>query len=93
MKQLKRITATKARNDFFNLLKKSFLEKQTFIIEKGEIPMVYLVPVSEIDFDQKAIFDQKAAIRLLKKLEKFRASMKETSDSVKLLREIRKDGK
>ena len=46
MKQAQRISATQARNNFFNLLNQSFLEKQSFIVEKSKIPMVCIVPVT-----------------------------------------------
>ena len=89
MRQIQRISVTQARNDFFNLLKRSFLEKQSFIIEKGGIPLVYWLPISEKDL-RKQSSSQRAKMRLLKKLARFRASMKESSDAVKLLREIRR---
>lgn len=91
--QIKRINATRARNEFFNLLKESVLEKQTFIIEKGEIPMVYMVPVSEIGLDRNLNYGSNDMMQLLKRLKRFRSSMKMTSDSVKLLREARRYGK
>lgn len=91
--QIRKINATKARNDFFNLLKESVLEKQTFIIEKGEIPMAYLVPVSEMELNQSLNYGNEAMRQLLKRLKRFRSSMKVTSDSVKLLREARRYGK
>ncbi len=90
MLQLTRISATRARNDFFNLLKKSFLEKQAFIIEKGQIPMAYLMPVYEEELIKTG---QRSEVKLLAELEKFRSSMKKTSDSVGLLRKMRRYGK
>jgi len=90
--QIQRINATSARNDFFNLLKASVLGKQTYLIEKGEIPMVYLIPVSEIQLND-FLNNDKAEGELLEKLRKFRFSMGATSDSVRLLREARKNGR
>jgi len=92
MKAPKTINATEARNDFFNLLRESFLEKQPFIIEKGKIPMVFVVPVSESNWGEKITFRQKKVMQLLKSLGEFRGKMRETSDSVKLLREMRMYG-
>lgn len=46
MEEAQRIGATEARNNFFKLLRESFLEKQPFLIEKGKIPMVYIIPVT-----------------------------------------------
>jgi len=88
-----RINVTKARNNFFNLLKESVLEKQTFLVEKGEIPMVYLVPVSEMELNGDFSYGNNTMIQLLKRLKRFRSSMRVTSDSVKLLREARKYGR
>ncbi len=46
MKKIQKIGATEARNDFFNLLTKSFKKKQPYLIEKGKIPTAYLIPVT-----------------------------------------------
>ena len=93
MVDIQRISATQARNDFFNLLKKSYLEKIPFLIEKGEIPMVYMIPINHSSMNKKNIFQNKAQEKLLYKLNKFKNSMKETSDSVILLREMRRNGR
>jgi hypothetical protein len=45
MSQLRTINATKARNNFFELLKESYLQDQAFLVEKGGIPMVKILPV------------------------------------------------
>lgn len=93
MNNVQRIKATEARNNFFNLLKQSYLEKQTFLIEKGDIPMVYITPIDKLNFKREAESDIKKNLRLLKEIEKFRNSMKKTSDSVRLLREMRRYGR
>ena len=93
MKVPKTINATKARNKFFTLLRESFLEKQPFIVEKGKIPMVFIVPISESDWAEGVISRQKKVTQLLKKLEEFRSKMEETPDSVKLLQRIRVYGR
>lgn len=87
MEQIERINATKARNRFFELLKKSFLERRSYIVEKGQIPMVYIIPFTTDGANQK---ETEAVLAGLKKL---RRSMTRTSDSVALLREIRKYGR
>jgi hypothetical protein len=85
MKAVQDINATKARNDFFNLLKKSYLDKKTYLIKKGDIPMAYLIPVTIADNKNKI---KKAILNRAKEL---RDSMQETSDSVDILRSIRKN--
>ncbi len=86
MKNIQTINATKARNNFFNLLQKSFLEKQSFLVKKGNIPMVYLVPVSIVG-------NQKISRQsLLAEINKLRESMGNTSDSVSLLGQMRQNG-
>ena len=69
------------------------MEKQTFVIEKGEIPMAYLMPVFEGELGKSFNPHQESAIQLLKQLKQFRKSMKKTSDSVKLLKEMRNYGR
>lgn len=48
MSQIQNISATEARNNFFNVLKESYLEKKRFLIKKGGIPMVYIIPVNDM---------------------------------------------
>lgn len=86
MNKLQRINATQARNNFFNLLRKSYLEKQSFLVEKSNIPMVYIVPATS---DNNI---QKNQLAILKKAQKLRNSMKQTPDSVSLLRKMRRYG-
>lgn len=93
MQNIQRINATKARNDFFNLLKKSYLENKTFLIEKGEIPMVYMIPVDFSVKKDSPTFEQDQQLILLKKINKFRNSMKQKGDSVRLIRQIRRYGR
>jgi hypothetical protein len=46
---IKRIPVTKARNNFFKLLKKSYLENQVFLLEKGGIPLAYISPAQRAE--------------------------------------------
>jgi len=89
MKQLQRINATQARNDFFNILNRSFLEKQSFLIEKSKVPMVYIIPAS-VALD--GFSEQGHNLLLIDSLDKLRNTMKETSNSTKLLRQMRRHG-
>lgn len=91
MESPERISATEARNSFSNLLKESFLEKKSFVVEKGKIPMVFIIPFSKEYLGENGS-EKKAQMGLLDDLKNFRGKMGETSDSVKLLREIRKYG-
>jgi len=86
MKDIQAVNATKARNDFFNLLQRSYLEKQTFLIKKGNIPMVYIVPVNAVESQEKK------QLVLLNRIKKLRNSIRQSSDSVSLLRKIRQHG-
>ncbi len=83
MDQAKVISATTARNDFFNLIKQSYLKGKSFLVEKRDIPMVYIIPVNKVR--------DKNQPQLLSQINKLRNSMPETSDSVDLLREMRQD--
>lgn len=87
MKIIKHINATTARNDFFNLLKKNYLDKQIFLIKKGGIPMSFLIPANAEDLTRGLRLDK--STRQLDKLKTLRNSMAETSDSVSILRKVR----
>lgn len=85
MNNIQAINATKARNNFFSLLEKAFLEKQTYLIKKGKIPLVYMIPVNIVDDSGQR------ELKLLTQINKLRESMKITSDSVSLLKEMRQN--
>jgi len=94
MVNLQIIKATEARNNFFSLLKKSYFKKQNFLIEKGGIPMVYMVSVNGgLSQKQAKTSKTKKNLRLLAAMEKFQKNMKKTSDSVLLLRKMRRYGR
>ncbi len=82
MKEVKKIQATEARNKFFKIMDQSFLEKQPYVVEKRDIPMVYIMPYSIEKEQTENVFD---------KLDKLRASMPKTSDSVQLLKRVRSE--
>jgi len=44
--KIKRMTITKARNDFFRLVRQGYLKKEVVLIEKGEIPVSYIIPTN-----------------------------------------------
>ncbi len=44
--KIKRMTITKARNDFFRIVRRGYLKKEVVLIEKGEIPMSYIIPAN-----------------------------------------------
>jgi len=85
MRQIIPITATEARNQFFKIIKKSFLEKKKYVVLKGDIPLVYISPIEE-----ETTANQ---LKTLTELKIFRKKMRKTSDSVKLLRKIRDEGR
>jgi len=84
MSNIQVINATKARNDFFNLLEKSFLKKRSFLIKKSNIPMAYIVPINVVE-DQK-----ESQLALLERVRKLRESMTPTTNSTSLLRKMRR---
>lgn len=88
---LQPISATKARNDFFNLLNRSFREKKGFIIEKSKIPVAFLIPANAANLmpDFPIIAEDNAG--LIQQLKQFHKTMKMTSDSVEILRQFRQD--
>jgi len=46
------MSVTKARNDFFRIVKRSYLKKEAFLIEKGGIPLSYIL-TADIDGIEK----------------------------------------
>jgi prevent-host-death family protein len=39
------MSITKARNNFFKIVRRGYLKKEVVLVEKGEIPVSYIVPV------------------------------------------------
>ena len=83
---MKKISATKARNDFFNILGKGYLKKEKYIIYKSGIPLMVLSPYKEPSSAKKAKFN---AEELLKAIKENKKDMKMISDSVEILRNLR----
>lgn len=93
MDKINVINATKARNNFFSLIQESYLEKKLFLVEKADIPVVYIIPFSEkFPIDSYSQIKMKEDLETIKEIEKLRKSMPKTSDSVTLLRELRQHG-
>jgi hypothetical protein len=44
--KIKRMTVTKARNNFFKIVRRGYLKKEVALVEKGGIPVSYIVPVN-----------------------------------------------
>lgn len=86
------LNATEARNKFFILLKQSFLNKQRYLIKKGDIPMAYIVPISSKYLDED-IYEKEKQLNILRKAAKLRKSMPKSPDSVKLIQDMRKHGR
>jgi len=40
------MTITKARNDFFKIVRRGYLKKEVVLVEKGEIPISYIIPAN-----------------------------------------------
>jgi prevent-host-death family protein len=89
---VKQINATEARNNFFSLLKQSYLGQQTYLVKKGDIPMVYIVPVNHGNLEQ-AMLEKEKQMDILQQASKLRESISEGSDSVKMIREMRRYGR
>jgi len=76
------ISATEARNNFFSIIDQSFLEKKRFLVKKGNIPIAYIGPPTEITTISDDIFDEIAELK---------KGMKKGGDSVKLIRQMRNE--
>jgi len=44
--KIKRMTITKARNEFFKIVRQGYLKKEVVLIKKGEIPVSYIIPAN-----------------------------------------------
>ena len=44
--KIKRMSITKARNDFFRIVRRGYLKKEVVLVEKGEIPVSYIIPAN-----------------------------------------------
>ena len=44
MIHIQHVTATETRNNFFNILKNSYLKGITYVIKKDDVPMARLIP-------------------------------------------------
>lgn len=80
------LSATKARNNFFQLLDQAHLENKTFIIKKGNIPVAQISPPSS-KTQAKTNWKQ-----LIKQSYTLRKSMNMTSNSVEMIRQDRLHG-
>lgn len=74
--------ATEARNNFFVILENAFLNNQSYLIKKGNIPMAYISSVNTVKTGETDILDE--ILELKKK-------MKKGSDSVELIRQMRNE--
>jgi len=82
MKQIQTMGATEARNNFFVILENAFLNNQSYLIKKGNIPMAYISSVNTVKTGETDILDE--ILELKKK-------MKKGSDSVELIRQMRNE--
>jgi len=82
MKQIQTMGATEARNNFFGILENAFLNNQSYLIKKGNIPMAYISSANTIKTGETDILDE--ILELKKK-------MKKGSDSVELIRQMRNE--
>lgn len=87
------ISITKARNEFFDLLMKSYNNESVFEVEKNGILMGVVVPPKiyheEIKKKIKVKDEYEERLRFIKRLRKFRNSMPVTSNSVEIIRKLR----
>ena len=44
--KIKRMTITKARNDFFRIVRQGYLKKEVVLVEKGGIPVSFIIPAN-----------------------------------------------
>lgn len=96
MKKIK-ISATKARNDFFNLVQDTYLSGNQYLIEKNGIPMAQIIPIQkEVIIDDLSLSEDELRklkqLALLKDMDDLRSLQNPTKEnSVKFIKKTRKD--
>jgi len=84
---MEKINATAARNDFFNILEKGYLDKRKYLIYKSGIPIMILSPYTKTI---KRVAKNRTYSNLIERVRKNKLNMKEGSNSVKILRDLRR---
>jgi len=87
MKQVQVIKATEARNNFFELLKLSYLHEKSFLVEKGGIPMVKITPVGKKTSSKKKM-SKKEYLNLLLNLDTSWFTEEDYQDYLKVRQEV-----
>lgn len=64
--KINKISATKARNNFFGIVQDAYLNGNTFLIDKNGIPMAYILPVRQIDLLKDIVHEKKTTFTKLK---------------------------
>lgn len=87
------IPITKARNEFFDLAMQAYENNMAFAVEKNGILMGGIVPpkiIKEVSNTNPAETEYEERMRLYKKIKQNREKMKMTSNSVLILRKLRR---
>lgn len=91
MSDTQTISATKARNNFFQLLDQALLENKTFIIKKGSIPVANITPPTKPN-PNLSDKQTKKQLTLLKQIEKLHQSTPfQKESSVEFIRKMRQE--
>lgn len=64
--KINKISATKARNNFFGIVQDAYLNGNTFLIDKNGIPMAYIMPVKQINLLKDIAREKKITFAKLK---------------------------
>lgn len=91
MEEFKKINITTLRKKLFNIADESLDKRTNYVIDKSGRPVFYLIAAGS-PAANKIVKTKEEYLRVLKRIENFRKMHKKTSDSVKLLRELRKSG-
>ena len=81
---MKKMNATKVRNNFFSILENGYLKKEEYLIYKSGIPLMVLTPYVDENIKSDVKKD------LLKNIKRNRESSNVGTDSVNILRNLRK---
>lgn len=59
MNNIKTVSATEARNNFFELITQSYKQAQPVLVEKNGLPLIYLIPVTYQNQTEESSYQKK----------------------------------
>lgn len=90
MNVTKKLPITTFRNNLFNYLNEVYLQKSVYVVEKGNIPIAYVIPANNPEIIK--YYAKDALTDLIEDLKETVFKMNKSVSSVDLIREMRLNG-